>query len=56
MTEEEVIELIKELEIEIDALKAQIADMEKGTSEYETAVEELDTLETDKEEACEFHL
>lgn len=54
MTEEEVIELIKELEIEIDALKAQIADMEKGTSEYETAVEELDTLETEKEEACEF--
>ena len=54
MTEEEVIELIKELEIEIDALKAQIAGMEKGTSEYETAVEELDTLETEKEEACEF--
>ena len=54
MTEEEVIELIKELEIEIDALKAQIAGMEKGTSEYETAVEELDTLETEKAEACEF--
>ncbi|MGB0201488.1 MAG: hypothetical protein ACPF9L_01795 [Candidatus Poseidoniaceae archaeon] len=54
MTEEEVIELIKELEIEIDALKAQIADMEKGTTEYENAVEELDNLETEKEEACEF--
>ena len=54
MTEEEVIELVKELEAEIDALKLQIEDMEKGTTEYESAVEELDNLETEKEEACEF--
>ena len=54
MTEEEVIELIKELDAEIDALKSQIEAMEKGTPDYESAVEDLDRLETEKEEACEF--
>ena len=54
MTEEEVIELIKELDAQIDTLKSEIEGMEEGSTEYETAVTQLDSLEADKAEACEF--
>ena len=54
MTEEEVIELIKELDAQIDTLKSEIDGMEEGTTEYESAVAQLDSLESDKAEACEF--
>ena len=40
MTEEEVIELIKELEAEIDALKSKLKTWREGTTEYESAVED----------------
>ena len=54
MTEEEVLVLIDELEAEIDTLKSQIEDMEKGTTEYDDAVSELGELEADREDACQY--
>ena len=54
MTEEEVIELVKELEAQIETMKLQIEELEKGTTAYDDAVAELDSLEQDREEACEF--
>ena len=54
MTEDEVKELIKELELEIDTLKSQIKELEKSTSEYENAVAKLDSLETERTEACKY--
>ena len=54
MTEEEVIQLIEELDAQIDTLKSEIDGMEEGTTEYESAVTKLDSLEADKAEACEY--
>ena len=54
MTEEEVLVLIDELEAEIDTLKSQIEDMEKGTTEYDDAVSDLEELEADREDACQY--
>ena len=54
MTEDEVKELVKELELEIDTLKSQIDELEKSTSEYEAAVAKLDSLETERTEACKY--
>ena len=54
MTEDEVKELVKELELEINTLKTQIEELEKSSSEYEAAVAKLDSLETERTEACNY--
>ena len=53
MTEEEVLVLIDELE-EIDTLKSQIEDMEKVLLNTMNAVSELEELEADREDACQY--
>ena len=54
MTEEEVNELVSELEEMISNKKSELEGMEKGTSEFEEATLELEVLETDLENACEY--
>ncbi|RAH14159.1 MAG: hypothetical protein CMB20_003845 [Methanobacteriota archaeon] len=54
LTPEELEELIDTLEAEISSKKSEMKNMEKGTTQYETAAEELAELEADKEEACGF--
>lgn len=54
MTEDEVIELIKEIDAEIDTLKSEIEGMEEGTTEYESANVKLDDLKADRADACEY--
>ena len=54
MTEEEVEVLVAELEAEIASLKERIETLEEGSTEYEDAIEELDGLEPDRTEACEY--
>jgi len=54
MSEDEVKELIVELDEAIDTKKTEIEGMEKGSSEYEEANTELDQLETERTEACEY--
>ena len=54
MTEEEVDELVSELEEMISNKKSELEGMEKGTSEFEETTLELEVLETDLENACEY--
>jgi hypothetical protein len=54
MTEEEVNELVSEIEDMIAAKKSDLEGMEKGTSEFEETRLELEALETDLENACEY--
>ena len=54
MTEEEVKQLVTELTDSIAAKKSEIDGMEEGTTEYNDAVAELDEMEADLAEACEY--
>ena len=54
MTEEEVKQLVSELTDSIAAKKSEIDGMEEGTTEYNNAVAELDEMEADLAEACEY--
>ena len=54
MTEEEVKQLVTELTDSIAAKKTEIDGMEEGTTEYNDAVAELDEMEADLAEACEY--
>ena len=54
MTEEEVKQLVTELTDSIAAKKTEIDGMEEGTAEYDEAVAELDEMEADLAEACEY--
>lgn len=54
MSEDEIKELIVELDEAIDTKKTEIEGMEKDSSEYEEANTELDQLETERAEACEY--
>ena len=54
MTEEEVKELVSELTESIAAKKTEIDGLEEGTTAYDDAVSELDELEADLAEACEY--
>ena len=54
MTEEEVQELVSEIEDMISAKKSELEGMEKGTVEFDEATLELETLESDLENACEY--
>lgn len=54
MTEEEVKQLVTELTDSIAAKKIEIDGMEEGTTAYDDAVAELDEMEADLAEACEY--
>ncbi|MBS84112.1 MAG: hypothetical protein CMA90_03045 [Euryarchaeota archaeon] len=54
MTEEEVKQLVTELTDSIATKKTEIDGMEEGTAEYNEAVAELDEMEADLAEACEY--
>ena len=54
MTEEEVKQLVAELTDSIAAKKIEIDGMEEGTTAYDDAVAELDEMEADLAEACEY--
>ena len=54
MTEEEVKQLVTELTDSIAAKKIEIDGMEEGTTAYDNAVAELDEMEADLAEACEY--
>jgi len=54
MTEEEVKQLVTELTDSIAAKKTEIDGLEEGTAEYNEAVAELDEMEADLAEACEY--
>ena len=54
MTEEEVKQLVSELTDSIAAKKSEIDGMEEGTTEFNDAVAELDEMESDLAEACEY--
>ena len=54
MTEEEVKELVKELDDAIESKMIEIDGLEEGTTEYDDAVSDLDELETERTEACEY--
>ena len=54
MTEEEVKELVAELDAAIATKKTQIEGLEEGSTEYEDATSELDELEAERSEACEY--
>ena len=54
MTDEEVVELVAELDAAIAKLNTEIEGLTEGTPEYEEAKVELNELEQERKDACEY--
>ena len=54
MTDEEVVELVAKLDAAIKKLNSEIEGLTEGTPEYEEAMVELNELEQEREDACEY--